>query len=115
MTNIYPTIRTMTDYEQVKYGLCTQGLILEQDERTYRLCAGTTDTLKVYQQGAVLYVLTLNLRLRYVALDYYMGSEQEPIDGIFLQGDYAIKEMVGADWHSLPLSTLSTRLIQLFS
>jgi len=115
MTQIYPTIRRMTEIEQVEYGLCTEGLMMEQGDKAYRLSSGTTDTIHVYQAGsAVLFVLTVNLNLEYVALDYYVGSEQESVDSIFLQGE-AIKEMVGYDWHSLPLSTLSTKLIQLFA
>jgi hypothetical protein len=115
MTQSHPTIRRMTNQEQVEYDLCTEGLMMEQGDKAYRLSAGTTDTIHVYQTGAgVLFVLTINRQLEYVALDYYMGSEQEPVDNIFLQGE-AIKEMVGHDWHSLPLSTLSTKLTQLFA
>lgn len=114
MTLTHPTIRRMTFEEQVEYGLCTRGLIMEHGEEVYRLSAGTTDTLHVFQAGSVLFVLTINLNLEYVALDWYQGSEGEPIDSIFLQGE-ALREMVGHAWHSLPLSTLSTRLINLFA
>jgi hypothetical protein len=113
MTQSHLTIRRMTNQEQAEY-FCTEGLMMEQGDKAYRLSASTTDTIHVYQTGAVLFVLTINRQLEYVALDYYMGSEQEPVDNIFLQGE-AIKEMVGHDWHSLPLSTLSTKLTQLFA
>jgi len=101
--------------EQAEYGLCNRGLMLEQDGRAYRLTAGSTDSLYVFRSGAVTYVLTINVNLEYVGLDFYMGSEQDPVDSIFLQGDYAISEYIGKDWHSLPLTTLATRLIQLFA
>jgi hypothetical protein len=114
MTQIFPTIRTMTWDEQVEYGLCSRGLMMEHGEDVYMLSAGTTDTLHVFQAGSVLFVLTINLSLEYVALDWYQGSEKEPIDSIFLQGD-AVTEVLGHNWHSLPLSTLSTRLVKLFS
>ena len=113
MTQIYPEVRRMTFEEQVEYGLCSRGLMMEHGEEVYRLSAGTTDSLYVFQSGAVLYVLTVNLHLDYIGLDWYMGSEREPVDSIFLQGD-AIREMVCKDWNSLPLSSLATRLIQLF-
>jgi hypothetical protein len=78
------------------------------------LSVGTTDTLHVFQAGSVLYVLTINLSLDYIALDWFQGSEKQPIDSIFLQGD-AVTEVLGHNWHSLPLSTLTTRLIKLFA
>ena len=111
---INPTIRRMTFQEQVEYGLCTRGLMMEHGKEVYRLSAGTTDTLHVFQAGSVLFVLTINLNLESVALDWYQGSEGEPIDSIFLQGE-ALREVLGHDWHSLPLSTLSTKLTQLFA
>lgn len=115
MQLIQAIIRRMSYDEQVEYGLCNRGLMLEQEGRAYRLTSGTTDSIYVFKSGCVTYVLTLNLNLEYVALDFYMGSEQEAIDSIFLQGDYAISECIGNNWHSLPLTTLATRLIQLFA
>jgi hypothetical protein len=114
MNKINPTIRTMTFNEQVEYGLCTRGLMLEHGEEVYMLSAGTTDTLHVFQAGSVLFVLTINLNLDYIVLDWFQGSEKQAIDSVFLQGD-AVTEVLGHSWHSLPLSTLSTRLIQLFA
>jgi hypothetical protein len=115
MTPINPTIRSMTFDEQFEYGLCNRGLMMEQDERTYRLTAGTTDSLYVFKAGAVVYVLTLNLSLEYVVLDYYVGSEGEPVDSVFLQGDYVISECVGKDWRSVSMSEVVRRLLQLFA
>jgi hypothetical protein len=115
MQLIQAVIRRMHFDEQVEYGLCNRGLMLEKEGRVYRLTAGTTDSIYVFKSGAVTYVLTINLNLEYVALDFYMGSEQEAIDSIFLQGDYAIAECIGNNWRSLPLTTLATRLIQLFA
>ena len=85
MNQIYPNIRRMEHEEAVEYGLCSRGLMMEQGEHMYRLTAGTTDSFQVYQSGVVLYVLTINHHLDYVALDWYQGSEDEPIDSVFLQ------------------------------
>ena len=114
MTQIHPVIRRMNAEEQVEYGLFTRGLMMEHGEEVYMLSAGTTDTLHAFQAGSVLFVLTINLSLDYIAFDWFQGSENQAIDSIFLQGD-AITEILGNDWHSLQLSTLSTRLIQLFA
>ena len=113
MTQIHPTIRRMSFEEQVEYGLCSRGLMMEHGEEVYRLSAGTTDSLYVFKSGTVIFVLTINHQLDYLGLDWYQAREQEPIDSVFLQGD-AIREIVSKDWHALPLSSLATRLIQLF-
>lgn len=115
MQQIKPTIRSMTFDEQVEYGLCNRGLMLEQEEVTYLLTAGTTDSLYVFKGGSVVYVLTLNLNLDYVALDVYVGHEEEPVDSVFLQGSWAIEECLGKRWRSLTVSTMATRLINQFA
>ena len=113
MTQIYPEVRRMTFEEQVEYGLCSRGLMMEHGEEVFRLSAGTTDSLYVFKSGTVIFVLTINHQLDYIGLDWYQAGEQEAIDSVFLQGD-AIREIVGQSWNSLPLSSLTTRLIQLF-
>lgn len=115
MQKIQPTIRTMTWEEAKEFGYQHQGLMLEHQCVTYRLSSGTKDEIHVYKSGPVLYVLTVNTHLDYVALDFYMGREQEPIDGIFLQGAWAISECVEADWRRLSLIELTTRLVGLFA
>ena len=115
MTPITPAVREMNHQEQVEYGLCTRGLMLEQGEHVYRLSAGATDTVHVYGAGGVTYVLTVNHRLTYVALDWYQGCEVEPIDSLFLQGDYAISECAGSDWRDQSGLELTRQLLQLFA
>ncbi|OVE75056.1 hypothetical protein BVX95_00350 [archaeon D22] len=115
MTQIYPPIRSMTFDEQLAYGLCNKGLMMEHGEVAYRLTSGTTDSLHVYKAGGGVYVLTVNLRLDYVALDYYQGSEPEPIDSIFLQGEWAIEECLGRRWRNLSAATLASRLANQFA
>lgn len=115
MTQIIPTIRPMTPTEARHYQLQTLGLILHHNTISYRLLSGTKDNISVFKSGPVLYVLTINHHLDYIGFDVYLGSEDEPIDSLFLQGDYAIKEIVGDDWNTLPLSTLATRLQSLFA
>lgn len=115
MTQIIPVIRNMTPSEVQRYKLQNLGLILHHNTISYRLLAGTKDNITVFKSGPALYVLTLNHHLDYIGFDVYIGSEDEPIDSLFLQGDYAIKELVGDDWNTLPLSTLATRLQSLFA
>ena len=115
MTQIYPTIRTMTFEEARELGSFHQGLMMEHNCESYRLSAGTKDNLHVLESGPVLYVLTLNMSLDYLGLDIYMPKEEDAIDSTFLQGDYAIAECIGHDWRSLSLYQLVTRLVRLFA
>lgn len=115
MTPITPVVREMTYHEQVEYGLCTRGLMLEQGEHVYRLSAGTTDTIHVYEAGrAIVYVLTVNLRLEYVGFDWYVSGNEEAIDSLFLQGG-SIAELIGCDWRDISRVELARRLLQLFA
>ena len=115
MTQIYPTIRTMTFEEACEFGYYHQGLMLEHNCVSYRLSAGTTNNLHIFRSEVVLYVLTINTAMDYIGFDAYMGKEEDPIDSIFLQGDWAISECVGNDWRSLTLIDLTSRLISLFA
>ncbi len=65
--------------------------MMEQDNKTYRLTAGTSNSLHVFQAGAVFNVLTIN---RLFALDYNIGSEGDPVDSVFLYGDCAVIPMI---------------------
>jgi hypothetical protein len=115
MQQIQATIRNMSWNEATEYGLCNRGLMLDQDSVTYRLTAGTTDSLYVFKGGSVVYVLTLNLNLDYVALDVYLGHEPDPVDSVFLQGSWAIEECLGTRWRSLSASTMANRLMNQFA
>jgi hypothetical protein len=115
MNQIYPTVRSMTLDEQVEAGFFNKGLILEQDNRAYRLTSGTTDSLHIFEAGVLIYVLTINLHLDYVALDWFIGSEVDPVDSIFLQGHHTIIESLGSGWNLLPLEDLAGRMVQLFA
>jgi hypothetical protein len=115
MTQIQPTIRSMTWEEAREFGLMHQGLILEYECVSYRLSAGTSDNIHVFRSGVTLYVLTINSRLSYVGLDAYLAGNEEPVDSIFLQGEWAIEGCVGDNWRSLSLTELLSRLIQDFA
>lgn len=115
MTQIYTTtIRTMTMTEARLYGYCHQGLMLEHECVSYRLSVTKKDDLYVFKSGPVIYVLTINTRQTYVALDVFIGHQEDAIDSIFLQGE-ATREMIGHDWRSLSLAQLITRLVRLFA
>ncbi len=114
MQQIQPTIRTMAWDEAREFGHLNRGRVMDYNCISYRLSVGTTDDLYTFKSGVTLYVLTINRLIDYVGLDAYIGSEKDPIDSIFLQGS-AIEECIGNNWRSLSLTTLTTRLINLFA
>lgn len=115
MTQIYPTLRNMTFEEQREAGQFNKGLILEHGRWAYRLTAWTTDSLHIFEAGALIYVLTINVHMDYVALDCFIGSEIDPVDSIVLQGHYTINEALGGGWHLMSLYQLVMSLKQLFA
>ncbi len=111
MQQINPRIRSMSWDETTEYGLCNRGLMMEDNEITYRLSSGSADSLYVFKSGVVLYVLTVNLNLDYLALDVYMPNEPDPIDSIFLQGEWSIEEFLGKRWRTLSVKSITSCLI----
>lgn len=111
MNQIYPHIRSMTYEESQHYKLVNQGLMLTHETSTYKLSAGTTDTIYIFKSSVVIYVLTINHHLEYVGLDAFIGNEDEAIESIFVQGEAAIQAFVGVSWRNLSLDALISRLM----
>ena len=112
MTQIQPTIRSMTFDEADHAGHHSRGQILEYENRTYKLNAGTSDKIHVFSRSIYQFVLTINRSLGYVGLDAYVPLEEEPINTIFLHSDYQIKELLGNHWNQMTPETLATRLTE---
>jgi hypothetical protein len=110
MTTIRPTIRRMTFEETNQAGLHSRGLILEYQGKSYRLNAGTSDTVHTFQKSIVLYVLTSNRSLGYVGFDAYMPGEQDPINTIFFHTEQDMAGALGARWKQLSPRTMAVRL-----
>ena len=110
MTAIRPTIRRMTFEEADHAGLHNRGLILEHQGQSYRLNAGTTDTIHTFQESIVVNVLTTNRSLGYVGFDAYMPMEQDPINTIFFHSEKDLSDVLGARWKRLIPRTMAHRL-----
>ncbi|MBJ6750969.1 hypothetical protein [Geomonas anaerohicana] len=109
MTAIRPTIRRMTFNEASEAGLHSRGLILEHQGKSYRLNAGTSDTITVFTRSVVLYVLTINRGLGYIGLDAYMPNEPDPVNTVFLHSEHDATEILGA-WRQLSAKTIALKL-----
>jgi hypothetical protein len=88
---------------------------MDYQEMSYRLSIGTSDNIYVFKSGVTLYVLMVNSSLGYLGLDAYMPKEEDPIDNIFLQGEWAIQECLGCQWRRLSPATIAGRLMNHFS
>ncbi len=110
MTQIFPAIRSMNPEEAQYYRLVNPGLMLNHETATYKLSAGTTDTIYTFKNSVVIYVLTINHHQNYVGLDAFIGTEEEAIESLFLQGEAAIQEFIGVSWRNLSLEALISRL-----
>jgi hypothetical protein len=115
MQQIYPVIRSMTWEETRKYGCLNQERMMNYQGVSYRLSAGASDSIYVFMSGVTLYVLVVNSSLDYLGLDAYMPNEEDPIDNIFLQGEWAIQECLGCQWRRLSPATIAGRLMNHFS
>jgi hypothetical protein len=115
MQQIYPVIRSMTWDETRKYGYFSQGKMMDYQGVRYRLSAGASDSIYVFKSGITLYVLVVNSSLDYLGLDAYMPNEEDPIDNIFLQGEWAIQECLGCRWRRLSPTIIADQLMHHFS
>ena len=110
MTQIFPPTRQIIP-NNIFFNESPE-LIITHKGNSYRLRAPVRGDLCMFESGACLIALTINRRLGAVALDVFIGKEQQPVDGVFLQEESLI-ELIG-DWRRLPLPTLVDRLLQLF-
>jgi hypothetical protein len=110
MTKLNTPIRTMKLEEQRYYQLHNKGLMLDYQNNSYFLNAGTRDDIEVWKHGAGLYVFTLNGYCGDIGLDAYMPNETEPINSIFLQ-EYEVDELLGKRWKDMSTRTIASRLM----
>jgi hypothetical protein len=115
MQQIYPVIRNMTWEETPMYGCFSSGKMMDYQGGSYRLGAGASDCIYVFKSGVTMYVLVINDSLDYLGFDAYMPNEEDPIDNIFLQGGWAIRECLGCQWRELSPATIADRLMHHFS
>ncbi len=94
----------------------------ESGTHTVILSAGGRDNIEVFQQkgtkstirhpgsATVTYVLTTNTGLGYVGLEAFEGDEKLG-EGVFLQNDWSIEEVLGKKGLDLQSKTIVQRLI----
>lgn len=109
MNQIIPTIKLHT-CDQSK-GTYINALILSHNGNNYHMDGSTGDTIYVFTESICLYVLIINNRRGYMALNAYMSPEPDPINSIYLHSLYEIKETLGHKWESLAPAILVSKLI----
>jgi hypothetical protein len=112
MNPITPSIRLLSHQESLEAGIQIRTLILEHQGNNYHLHGGTRDTIHVFAEGLAVYVLTINKRLGYMALNSYMTPEPDPINSMFLHNYQEIRDTLGRNWEQMKPETIVMRLIE---
>jgi hypothetical protein len=86
-------------------------MMLDYQNKSYFLNAGTRDDVEAWRHGAGLYVLTMNSYCGYIGLDAYMPNEPDPVNSVFLQ-EYEAEELLGRKWKDLSTRTIAIRLME---
>jgi hypothetical protein len=102
----------MTLEEQRKAVLQTPGMMLDYQNISYVLSAGSSDCVEVFAQGAGLYVLTWNAGLRYLGLEEYHIGHAEPINSVFLWKEQELSEVLGCQWRAMLPETKVLRMME---
>jgi hypothetical protein len=111
MIQISPTIRVFTYQETIDSGLQIRSLVFNHNCHSYHLQGRTTDTIYIFTEGLVIYVLTINKAVGYIGLHSYMQPESDPLNSMFLSNHQEIKETLGAKWSGLKPVVIVHRLI----
>ena len=97
MKKITPIIVKENTEEMVKAGRFNPCLEIIFKDKTgahkNKISAGYSDDLFVYQEDLETFVLSKNLRLDYIGLQIFKGSEK--IGEMFLQGQEQIQDVLG--------------------
>lgn len=110
MTPVHAAIKPMTYMDASNRNLHNRGLILEHNNRSYYLNAGTTDTIHIFTKSIFIYVLIINRPLGYIGLDAYYPTEEDPVMTIFLHSDYQLVDVLGSKWKQMSPSTIACKL-----
>jgi hypothetical protein len=111
MLKLNAPVRQMTHEEQRHYQLHNAGLMLDYQNTSYVLSAGSSDCIEVFANGAGLYVLTWNAGLRYLGLEEYHLGHDEPISSVFLWKEPELSEVLGCQWRNMLPETKVQRLM----
>jgi hypothetical protein len=102
----------MTLEEQQIYNLHNKGLMLDYQNKSYVLSAGSSDCVEVFAHGAGLYVLSWNAGLRYMGLEEYHIGHAEAISSVFLWKEQELSEVLGCQWRAMLPETKVLRMME---
>jgi hypothetical protein len=80
MLRIKPLIRLMTQEELRYHRRDNTGFVLVYDYKSYILNCSSNDYIDAYVEGVALYVLTINSRRKYIALEAYQIGHAEAVN-----------------------------------
>ena len=111
MEPITPTIRFITPEETRTARLISAGSILMYGSKAIPLGASRSDSIHVFKESTVLYVLSTNSKLGYLGLEIFDASSGEEYEQIFLQYVWEFEEYLGRDWEQMEPVTIIRKLV----
>jgi hypothetical protein len=115
MESITPSIRFMTPEETRNRQLINAGSVLMYGSTAIPLGAGRSDSIHVFKESTVLYVLSTNSKLGYLGLEIFDASSGEEYEQIFLQYQWELEEYLGRDWEQMePVAIIRKLVANLF-
>jgi hypothetical protein len=111
MLRIKPLIRLMTQEELRYYKQDSASFILVYDYKSYVLNCSSQDYIDAYVEGVALYVLTINSRRKYIALEAYQIGHAEAINSVFLWKEQELSEVLGEKYMALSNADKVQKLI----
>jgi hypothetical protein len=111
MTPITPTIRFMTPEETRTNKLINAGSVIDYRGNTIPLAAGRSDSIHVFKESTVLYILSINSKLGYLGLEIFDAASGEEYEQIFLQYEWELEEYLGDDWDQMEPEAIVRKLV----
>jgi hypothetical protein len=111
MTPITPTIRFMTPEETRDRKLLNAGSVIDYRGNTIPLAAGRSDSIHVFKESTVLYVLSTNSKLGYLGLEIFDATSGEEYEQIFLQYEWELEEYLGRTWEEMEPVAIVRKLV----
>ena len=112
MLKLNASIRTMTLEEQLHYKLQNPVLMLDYQNKSYVLSAGTRDKVDVFVNRVGLYVMTWNAGMRCLGLEEYHLGHDEPVNSVFLWREQELSEVLGSQWRNMQPETKVLRMMK---
>jgi hypothetical protein len=97
-----PTVIDRETWEEAREaGHSNPGLVLIYGGRRYPIDSGQSDDIDVFEEGNLLYILSVNRSIGYAGLQVLDPESGKDVANVFLQNKRDIEEVLGKEWEGL--------------